>query len=158
MNKKIHIYKQRHIFSGDELIGHYEVRRRTFTLLPGQEDCHTAVRAHFIRAHGILARLVSADGSPVPPQQPMSEFPAEVLALKDPLLGDLSPALVAHAREHFPQEEFDLRYGGRVDPPAGGLPAAATVSSAPVAAPEPARKRAVAKKAAGKRPAARSDG
>lgn len=62
----LHIYRQRHIFFGDDLIGKYHVPSRTIRLFTAHERHGPAVKAHYIRHFGIITRLVISDEEPAP--------------------------------------------------------------------------------------------
>lgn len=53
----IHVYRQRHLFKGDECIGKYEVRKRTFTLRPEWLKCEREVKAFYVKSFGIVVRM-----------------------------------------------------------------------------------------------------
>ena len=122
---KIHVYQARHVFIDVDHAGKYDVATKTVRLRPEFADKADAVKAFYMRTHGIPLRGVLCGAEELKAVEPMQEFPPEVRELEDPGLGDLTPALVTYAREHFRPEEFRRRYAGRL------------AVAAPVAAPAP---------------------
>ncbi len=66
MNNTIHIYRQRHIFHGDQHIGKYHVPTRTIRLGTAHAAHGNAVKAHYLRNFGVVTKLVISDED-VPP-------------------------------------------------------------------------------------------
>ena len=131
--RSFHCYIHRHLFHGDSYIGIVDVRTKTVFLLPEFEALAERARGHVARMLSFPVKLeIGLGAMESPPPLPM-DFPPEVWERREPGFGDLTPALVAYAREHFPAAEFRRRYLGRVDgleaeqndpPPAAGTPAA----------------------------------
>lgn len=73
MNNTIHIYRQRHIFHGDQHIGKYHVPTRTIRLGTAHEAHGNAVKAHYLRNFGIVTKLVISDEDVPPVVRPVEE-------------------------------------------------------------------------------------
>jgi hypothetical protein len=56
MNPKIHLYKMRHIFIGDEYAGKYDGARKSLLLVKEHEGKREQVRAWFKARMGICPR------------------------------------------------------------------------------------------------------
>ena len=56
MNPKIHLYKMRHIFIGDEYAGKYDAARKMLLLVKEHEGKRELVRAWFKGRMGICPR------------------------------------------------------------------------------------------------------
>ncbi len=113
MNNKLHVYQQRHVFKGDDHIGKYDVQTRSVRLHEAFGALKDEVKAYYMRAHGIVASVLVGDEQ-VKNAAPLQEFPPEIRALMTPHQGDKTPAVIEYARKHFPREEFDRRYQGRI--------------------------------------------
>ncbi len=61
MNNTIHVYRQRHIFHGDNPIGKYHVPTRTIRLGTAHAAHGNAVKAHYLRNFGIVTKLLISD-------------------------------------------------------------------------------------------------
>lgn len=68
MNNTIHVYRQRHIFHGDNHIGKYHVPTRTIRLGTAHAAHGNAVKAHYLRNFGVVTKLVISDED-LPPIQ-----------------------------------------------------------------------------------------
>lgn len=109
MTNTIHLYRQRHIFFGDDPIGKYHVPTRTARLSPDFAQHGQAVKAYYLRHFGVIARILVGDEAPAPEPQ-LREFPDHIRALAGPA-GDRTPEVIQYARDHFTAAEFLLRYG-----------------------------------------------
>jgi len=113
-SRTFHCYIHRHLFHGDSCIGKVDVRTKTVFLLPEFAELSDEARGHVARMLGFPVKLqIGLEGLEMPPVP--VEFPAEIWECREPGVGDLTPALVAYAREHFPPAEFRRRYLGRLD-------------------------------------------
>ena len=56
MSPKIHLYKMRHIFIGDEYAGKYDAARKSLVLVKEHRESHELVRAWFKGRLGICPR------------------------------------------------------------------------------------------------------
>jgi hypothetical protein len=56
MNPRIHLYKMRHIFIGDEYAGKYDAARKSLVLVKEHEGKRELVRAWFKGRMGICPR------------------------------------------------------------------------------------------------------
>jgi len=111
--KKIHMYQSRHLFVDDDCVGKFDGRTRTICLFP-QHAQHGEAIAKWMRMTQGVFPSISNGPLAVEAVAPLAEFPAEVAALMTPFLGDLTPAVVAWARENFSADDFKRRYSGRV--------------------------------------------
>lgn len=66
MNNTIHVYRQRHIFHGDNHIGKYSFPTRTIRLFTAHAQHGAAVKAHYLRHFGAVTKLVISDEEPAP--------------------------------------------------------------------------------------------
>jgi hypothetical protein len=108
----IELFKFRHIFAGDDHIGKYNSQTHTVTLR--DEFAHKAddVKAYFMRHHGICLATVVVGTEQLETVKPVKAFPPEIDALKSAQFGDLTPEVVAWARQNWSKEDFDRRYRG----------------------------------------------
>lgn len=122
---KIHMYQSRHLFVEDDYVGKFDGRTRTICLLPSHESHGEAIAKWMRQHHGVFPTIANGPLA-VENVAPLAEFPAEVAALMSPFLGDLTPEVVAWARENFSPDDFARRYAGRVDD-AAPVPAGAVL-------------------------------
>lgn len=109
---KIHIYQMRHVFVDDDHVGKYDAPTRSIRLRAEFGPHADKVKAHFMRAHGMAIKVLVGDEQ-LAAVKPLPEFPHEVLAQTNPYLGQMTPALIEHARKHWSREDFDRFYAGR---------------------------------------------
>ena len=106
------MFKFRHLFAGDDHIGKYHAQAHTVYLRDEFADKADAVKAYFMRQHGICLAKVEIGTERLEIVKPVREFPPEIAALKSPQFGDLTPEVVDWARKNWPREDFDRRYRG----------------------------------------------
>lgn len=112
---KIHMYQTRHLFVDDDCVGKLCTRTKTVRLFQPYEHLEKAVLGWLRTAHGFFARLAVGEEAKAAVSVPPREFPDEIREKMTCELGDLTPAAVEFAREHWSAEEFERRYRGRVD-------------------------------------------
>jgi len=111
---KIHMYQTRHLFVDDDCVGKLCTKTKTVRLFEPFEHFEKAVLGWLRSAHGFFAKLAQGDEARAAVSAPPVEFPDDIREEMDPRLGDLTPAAVEFAREHWSKEEFERRYRGRV--------------------------------------------
>jgi hypothetical protein len=112
-NNRIHVYAHRHVFCDDDHLGLWHVPTATIYLRPEFEHLIDKVKAFFAMQHGLpLKVVVGAAGESFVQDKPLMDFPDDIKALMSPYLGELTPDVVAYAKEHFPRDEFERRYPG----------------------------------------------
>ncbi len=111
---KIHMYQSRHLFVEDDCVGKFDKATRTLCLFTAFAAFGQAIAQWMRNHHGVFPTIATGELA-VANVAPLVEFPPEIVELMTPLLGDLTPAAVAYARENFSREDFKRRYDGRVD-------------------------------------------
>ena len=112
MNNLIHVYQMRHVFTGDDYVGKYDVQKRQIRIAPEFAPLLEEVKAFFMQSFGIPATALIGDEEPAH-AIPLVEFPDHIRSQMTPSLGDLTPAVVSYAKQHFTAKEFNRRYAGR---------------------------------------------
>ena len=112
MNNLIHVYQMRHVFKGDDHVGKYDVQKRQIRIAPEFAPLLEEVKAFFMQSFGIPATALIGDEEPAH-AIPLVEFPDHIRSQMTPSLGDLTPAVVSYAKQHFTAKEFNRRYAGR---------------------------------------------
>ncbi|RYD18376.1 MAG: hypothetical protein EOP88_22785 [Verrucomicrobiaceae bacterium] len=85
MNNSIHVYRQRHIFHGDQHIGKYHVPTRTIRLGTAHAAHGNAVKAHYLRNFGIVTKLLISDED-LPPLVRVVEEEAAETQVSEPVV------------------------------------------------------------------------
>jgi hypothetical protein len=111
---KIHMYQSRHLFVEDDCVGKFDGKTRTICLFE-QYAQHGEPIARWMRQHHGVFPTIATGSLAVVNVAPLVEFPPEIAEKMTPYLGDLTPEVVAWARENFAPEDFKRRYAGRVD-------------------------------------------
>lgn len=115
MNDKIHLYRMRHLFKGDDYLGKYDSTTRTVRIGIEHKALKDDIRAYFNRVEGIYLAGVLAGDEKLPQEKPLKQLPQEVIDQMSPVWGDLTPEVIAWAQANLTREEFEARYRGRVD-------------------------------------------
>jgi hypothetical protein len=105
-----HLYKNRHLFKGDDHIGKYDPRTRVVWLREEFAGLKDDARAYFISRQGVCLKNVLAGSEVLPCPPPLPAFPPEVVALMSPERGTRTPEVIAWAQDNFTREEFDRCY------------------------------------------------
>jgi hypothetical protein len=104
------LYQRRHLFKGDEHVGKYDHPTLTAYLRPEFEGLKEECRAFFMSREGIALAGVSAGKRALPAPEPLVAFPADILALMSPVLGDRTPAVMEWAHAHLSPADLVRRY------------------------------------------------
>lgn len=107
------MYQTRHLFVDDDCVGKFDSRTRTIRVFERFQDHGQAIAKWFRQHHGVFPAVEIGEAS-VARSTPMVEFPPEIREKMTDHLGDLTPEVVAWAREHWADEDFQARYKGRV--------------------------------------------
>lgn len=110
---KIHMYLTRHLFVDDDCVGKFDSRTRTIRVFERFQDHGQAIAKWFRQHHGVFPAVEIGEKA-VERSTPVVEFPPEIREKMSDHLGDLTPEVVAWAREHWTEEDFKARYKGRV--------------------------------------------
>lgn len=105
----LHIYRKRHLFHGDSLIGRADRGTRTVWLEPGNEALADEAEKFVRRACGWKPLTVRVGDCP-PPRVPY-KFPPQIVRMSDPSLGDRTPAVVLWARFNLTADQWADIYG-----------------------------------------------